>query len=132
MPSRKPPHKPQKRGNEQYVAIPYAWLRHPNFRRLSSDAVRVFLEMHLGFYGSNNGSVGFSVRQAAACLHSGQGRAKKALDELERLRFIECTRQSSFNVKTKTAREWRLTTQPMDKGAASNDWKKNHGSRLEV
>ena len=75
--------------------------------------------MHLGFYGSNNGSVGFSVRQAAACLHSGQGRAKKALDELERLRFIECTRQSSFNVKTKTAREWRLTTQPIAKGAAS-------------
>lgn len=124
MSRRKPPHKPHKRGNEQYVAIPYAWLRHPNFRRLSADAVRVFLEMHLGYNGYNNGQIGFSVRQAAHCLHSGAGRAKRAIDELEQFCFVECTRESSFNLKTKKAREWRLTTQPMEIGAASNDWKK--------
>ena len=124
MPSRKPPHKPHKRGNEQYVAIPYAWLRHPNFRRLSSDAVRVFLEMHLGFHGHNNGQIGFSVRQAKDCLHSGGGRATRAINQLEQLCFIECTRESSFNLKTKMAREWRLTTQPIEKGAAGHDWKK--------
>ena len=124
MPRSKLPIKPHKQGRGQYVAIPYDWLRHPNFRRLSPDAVRVFLEMHLGFHGHNNGQIGFSVRQAKECLHSGDGRAKRALDQLERLCFIECTRQSSFNLKTKKAREWRLTTQPMDKGAAGNDWKK--------
>ena len=124
MPHGKLPIKPFKEGKGQYVAIPYAWLRDPRFRYLSADAFRVFVEMHLGFHGSNNGSIGFSVRQAAACLHSGSGRAKRAIDELEQLRFVECTRQSSFNLKTKHSREWRLTTQPMEKGPPGHDWKK--------
>ena len=132
MPSRKPPHKPHKRGNEQFVAIPYAWLRHPNFRRLSANAVRVFLEMHLGYHGSNNGCISFSVRQAMDCLGSGSDKASKAIDELQDRGFIECILYSNFNLKTRKAREWRLTTQPMNKGAPGHDWKKNHGSRLEA
>jgi hypothetical protein len=99
-------------------------LKHPNFRRLSADAVRVWLEMHLGYYGINNGEIGFSVRQAAACLHSGLGRASKAINELTEAGFIICMRDSSFNVKNRSSREWMLTTQPMEIGAASNEWKK--------
>ena len=53
------------------------------------------------------------------------GRAKKAIDELIAGHFIICKRGSSFNMKTGRAREWMLTTRPMEVGAASNDWKKN-------
>ena len=84
MPRSKLPIKPHKQGRGQYVATPSEWLRHPNVRRLSSDAVRVFLEMSLGFHGHNNGQIVFSVRQAKECLHSGDGRAKRALDQFER------------------------------------------------
>ena len=124
MARRKLPTKPHKRSSAQFVPVPYDMLKHPNFRRLSADAVRVWLEMHLGYYGINNGEIGFSVRQAADCLHSGSGKASKAINELIEARFIVCTRDSSFNMKTRRAREWMLTTQPMGMGAASNEWKK--------
>ena len=74
--------------------------------------------------GSNNGEIGFSVQQAMDCLRSGSGRASKAINELMDARFIICMRDSSFNMKRRMAREWRLTTQPMEMGAASNEWKK--------
>ena len=124
MARRKLPIKPHKRSSEQFVLVPFAMLKHPNFRRLSADAVRVWLEMHLGYYGINNGEIGFSVQQAMDCLHSGSGRASKAINELIEARFIICTRDSSFYMKTGRAREWMLTTQPTGMGAASNEWKK--------
>ena len=124
MARRKLPIKPLKRSSAQFVPVTYDMLKHPNFRRLSADAVRVWLEMHLGYYGINNGEIGFSVQQAMDCLHSGSGRASKAINELIEARFIICTRDSSFNMKTRRAREWMLTTQPTGMGAASNEWKK--------
>ena len=124
MARRKLPIKPHKRSSGQFVIVLFAMLRHPNFRRLSADAVRVWLEMHLAYNGSNNGEIGFSVQNAMDCLHSGSGKASKAINELIEARFIVCTRDSSFNMKTRRAREWMLTTQPLRMGAASNEWKK--------
>ena len=103
-------------------------IKHPNFRALSADAKAVWLEIHLGFHGS----ISFSVRQAAECLHSGMSRAKKAIDELIAAQFIICTWGSSCNMKTGRAREWMLTTQPMGIGAASNDWKKQQPESCEA
>ena len=120
----KHPGKPHKRDKGQYVAIPYAMIKHGSFKALSADAVRVLIEMHLGFHGYNNGQIGFSIRQAMNCLGSGSGRAKKALDKLQELQFIACHAQSSFNMKTKKAREWEITYQPMPKGPPSHLWKK--------
>ena len=124
MAGSKLPTKPHKRSSAQFVPVLYEMLKHPNFRRLSPDAVRVWLEMHLGYHGINNGEIGFSVQKAMDCLHSGSGRASKAINELIEARFIICTRDSSFHMKTGRAREWMLTTQPTGMGAASNEWKK--------
>ena len=124
MARRKLPIKPLKRSSAQFVPVTYDMLKHPNFRRLSADAVRVWLEIHRGYHGVNNGEISFSVQQAMDCLHSGSGRASKAINELIKARFIICTRDSSFHMKTGRAREWMLTTQPMGMGAASNEWKK--------
>ena len=55
------------------------------------------------------------------CLHSGFGRASKAINELMEARFIICKRESSFNMNTGRAREWMLTTQPMEIGSSCND-----------
>ena len=124
MARRKLPIKPLKRSSAQFVPVTYDILKHPNFRRLSADAVRVWLEIHRGYHGVNNGEISFSVQQAMDCLHSGSGRASKAINELIKARFIICTRDSSFHMKTRRAREWMLTTQAMGMGAASNEWKK--------
>ena len=62
MPRKKLPIKPYKSDKGQYVRVPYDMIKHPNFRALSADAKAVWLEIHLGFNGSNNGFTGFSVR----------------------------------------------------------------------
>ena len=125
----KHPGKPHKRARGQYIGLPYSMLKHPAFQALSSDAVRVLLEMHLGFHGINNGQIGFSLRQAQRCLKSGSERAKRAIDQLQDYGFIVCHSNSSFTMKTKKAREWEITFQQMPDGQTSHKWKKiNHGS----
>jgi len=128
MSRRKHPGKPHKRDKGQYVGLPYAMLRHSAFMALSSDAVRVLIQMHLGFHGMNNGQISFSTRQAMQCLQSGSERAKRALDQLQVTGFIVCHAQSSFTMKTKKAREWEITFRPMPNGPPSHLWKKNNGS----
>ena len=124
MSRRKIPGKPHKRSKAQYIALPYSMIRSPYFKALSSDAVRVMIEMHLGFHGVNNGQISFSLRQAMACLHSGSERAKRALDMLQQYEFIICHADSSFNMKSKKAREWQITFQPMPDKPPTHEWKK--------
>ena len=125
----KHPGKPYKRSIGQYVGLPYSMLKHLAFRALSADAVRVLIEMHLGFHGMNNGQIGFSIRQAQDCLRSGKERAVRAMNQLQEYGFIICHAQSSFNMKSKKSREWEITFQQMPNGPPSHRWKKiNHGS----
>ena len=48
----------------------------------------------------------------------------QAFDQLQEYGFIVCHTQSSFNMKTKKAREWEITFQPMPSGPPSHAWKK--------
>ncbi len=121
----KHPGKPHKRKEGQYIGLPYAMINHPSFKALKPDAVRILIEMHLGFHGVNNGKIGFSYQKAQECLHSGSARVKRAFDQLQEHGFLVCHAQSSFNMKTKKAREWEITFQPMPNGPASHKWKKN-------
>ena len=129
MAKSKHPGKPRKRNNGQYVAIPYSMIEHPSYKALSPDTKCVLIEMHLGFHGHNNGRVGFSIRQAAKCLHSRKGRTTRAMNELQERHFIICHAKSNFNMKTKKSREWEITSQEMPSGPPSHAWKKlKHGS----
>jgi len=129
----KHPGKPHKRAKGQYVRLPYAMIKHGSFKALSPDAKCLLIEMHLGFHGHNNGQIGFSIRQAAQCLHSGKGRASRAMNQLQEYGFIKCHAQSSFNMKTKQSREWEITFQPMPDGPPSHTWKKiNNGSNSDT
>jgi len=40
--------KPHKRAKGQYLPLLYAMIKHPSFKALSADAVRVLIQMHLG------------------------------------------------------------------------------------
>ena len=122
----KPPTKPHKRQTGQFVGLPYYMLRSPQYRALSADARAVLIDMHLGFHGHNNGAIGYSLRQAMECLHSGSERAKRAIDQLQSSKFIVCRRASSFNLKTKRAREWEITFQPLPNGRPSHAWNKQN------
>ena len=99
-------------------------IKHPSFKALSASAVRVLIEMSLGFHGHNNGQIVLSTRQAAKCLGSGKGKAARALDQLQEYGFIVCQFKGSFNLKTKQASEWEITFHPMPDRPPSHAWKK--------
>ena len=59
--------------------------------------------------GSNNGRIGYSVREAAAEFHIGTSTVKRALDELQDRGFIVSTKKGAFSLKIRNSTEWRLT-----------------------
>ena len=72
------------------------------------------------------------MRQGLECLYSGMSRAERAIDEMIAAHLTICTGDSSFNMKTRRAREWMLTTQPIGISAVSNDWKKQQPESSEA
>jgi DNA-binding transcriptional regulator YhcF (GntR family) len=59
--------------------------------------------------GSNNGRIGYSVREASAEFHIGTSTAKRALDELQDRGFIVAMKKGAFSLKQRNSTEWRLT-----------------------
>jgi len=64
--------------------------------------------------GSNNGRIGYSVRDAASALHVGTSTAKRALDALQARGFIVAMKRGAFSLKQRHASEWRLTESASD------------------
>lgn len=60
-------------------------------------------------FGSNNGKIGYSVRDAAANLHISKSTAARALGVLQERGFIVAEKRGTFNLKLGHASEWRLT-----------------------
>lgn len=60
-------------------------------------------------FGSNNGKVGYAVRDAAANLHISKSTAALALVKLQDRGFIVAEKRGTFNLKLRHASEWRLT-----------------------
>jgi hypothetical protein len=60
-------------------------------------------------FGSNNGRIGYSVREGATNLHIGTSTAKRALDALQDRGFIVATKKGAFSLKQRNSTEWRLT-----------------------
>lgn len=112
----------------QYVPLPYAQLKSPAWRSLSGPAVKLWLELHTRFNGSNNGRLTLSFTEAAEILRMSKGTVQRAYDELQDRGFL--VRMKEGNWYHRRAHEWRLTTKPMEtpKGrvVASNDWARWH------
>ena len=117
-----------KRQNQegQYLNLSYFQLKSPAWRSLSGAAIKVFLELHTRFNGSNNGRVFLSLNEAAEILGLGKATVQRAYVELEAKGFIVKTRAGNWYHRQ--AHEWRLTLKPMQdaKGKRSpptHDWK---------
>jgi DNA-binding transcriptional MocR family regulator len=78
------------------------------WKSLSTPARAVYLQIARRYNGSNNGSIGYSVRRAADECNINKDTASRALNELAEKGFIERTKAGSFTNK-RVAAEWRLT-----------------------
>lgn len=115
-----------KRSQEgQYVPLAYAQLKSSAWRSLSGAAVKVWLELHTRYNGSNNGNVRLSMNEAVSALGIGKGTAQRAFQELQDKGFIALVEQGNWYHRR--AHEWRLTTKPMDtpkgRNAPTNEWR---------
>jgi hypothetical protein len=59
--------------------------------------------------GSNNGRIGYSVREAAATFKVGKSSAARALAILQDRGFIVARQKGAFTLKVRHSTEWRLT-----------------------
>jgi hypothetical protein len=96
-------------------------LRCPAWLALTPVAKAILLHIWVRHNGSNNAQIVYAVREARK-IRISQSSAARALDELVELGFLRVTRWSAFTVKSKEAREWRLTAEPVDGRPPTKDF----------
>lgn len=115
----------KKKGEGQYAPLPYAMLKSDAWRSLSGAAVRLFLELHTRFNGSNNGKLRRSYAEAAEALGLGKATVQRAFRDLQDKGFLVLTCEGNWY--DRQAHEWRLTTKPVQKvrgtQVPTHDWR---------
>jgi len=117
--------------SERFSMLPHYLQRSPAWRTLSPNAKAIYLEILLRFDGGNNGEISYSVRESEE-IGIGRNAASLALKELQHRGFIVIARESSFTLKTREARCWRLTAHGCGKELATKDftrWRPNEGEQ---
>lgn len=108
----------------QYAPLAYSLIRSPAWRSLSGPAIKVWIELHSRYNGSNNGKLFLSLNEAAEILGMGKATAQRAFAELSTKGFTALVTEGNWY--SRKAHEWRITTKPMEtpKGRilATNDW----------
>ena len=107
------------------MPLPYTQLRSPAWRSLSGPAVKVWLELHTRFNGSNNGRLTLSYGEAASALGMGKASVQRAFEHLIDHGFLVLEKKGTWY--SRRAHEWRLTTKSVDRvggrEAATHDWR---------
>lgn len=109
--SRKHDRTGRSKGEGRFVRIFQYMMKSPAWQHLGPLEVAIYLEMSSRYAGenSNNGRIGYSVREAATRFRVGKTTVSRALQELQEKGFIVCTTKGGFSVKIRRATEWRLT-----------------------
>jgi hypothetical protein len=91
-----------------YLLKTSAWLG------LSAGARAIYIQIAFRYYGSNNGRIAYSCRDAARECNLARDTAHRAFKELVDAGFIEETLHGGLSRKTRIASEWRLTAHKCD------------------
>ena len=109
----------------QYAPLPYPMLKSEAWRGLSNNAVRVFLELHTRYNGSNNGKLVLSYAEAAKALGIGKAGVQRAYKQLTDRGLLALEAKGDWYGRK--AHEWRLTYKPVQKAKGvsppTNEWR---------
>ncbi len=114
--------KGRNKGEGQYMPLPYNLTRSVAFRRLSGNALKVFIELRSRFNGANNGRLSLSYQDAADLLGMSKSSVKRAFDELVEKGFLKKRREGQWYGRL--AAEYILTTERHDGHLPTHDWKR--------
>jgi hypothetical protein len=100
----------KKRAEERFVRLTHGMMQSQAWRSLDGNARAIYIEMAMLYCGpgTNNGRIGFSVRQAARAIHVSKDTAARAMSHLQDRGFIVGVTKGSF-VRKRHATRWRLT-----------------------
>lgn len=95
----------------RHVRICHYMMETLAWKSLGAIPRAIYLDMASRYagHGSNNGKIGYSVRQAADELSIGKTTAERALIALQDRGFIVAMKRGAFSLKQRHASEWRLT-----------------------
>jgi len=110
--------------NERFLKLPHYMLRSVAWRSLSANARTLYVEIASRYNGQNNGQISYSVREACVAILISTATASRSFNELIDRGFLIVAQNSSFNLKTRLAREWTLTVEPLNGNPATKDFMK--------
>ncbi|HZH09298.1 MAG TPA: hypothetical protein VEZ24_02895 [Microvirga sp.] len=102
------------KGAARHVRLYHWLLDSPAWKSLTAVERALYIELSQRFYGSNNGRIGLSVRDAGDALHISKNTAARAFMTLQKRGFIAMVRRGHFDRKLRHASEWRLTEYSCD------------------
>ncbi len=123
----------KRKGEGQYAPLTYGMLKSDAWRDLSGAAVKLFLELHTRFNGSNNGNVRLSYGEAAEALGMGKATVQRAFGDLMAKGFVALEKEGNWYHRQ--THEWRLTTKPTQRAkgreSATNEWHRYRREKTE-
>src|SRR5262245_46445011 len=93
---------------ERFVRLTHDMMECQAWRSLDGNARAIYIELAKLYFGTNNGRIGFSVRQAAHAINVSKDTAARAVRHLQERGFIVATAKGCFDGKRQATR-WRLT-----------------------
>lgn len=118
--------KANQRGRTKYqnfVMLTYNLMDSSAWLSLSAHSQALWVHLRRRYKPDNNGKIPLSVREAAALLNCGKAKASESFDQLLDRGFIKIGKDSNFDQKEQSAREWIFTHEIMNGKAPTNDWK---------
>lgn len=106
---------------EPFVRLPIWMLRSEAWRTLSPNAVKLLIDLWSRHNGQNNGEIAYAVRDAEG-IGLAKSPAARAFEELVERGFLKVRRASTFTLKTKEARTWELSAEPVGGKATTKDF----------
>ncbi len=97
-----------------YVRLQTFMLKTLAWQELRANARVIYVELASRYYGSNNGRITLSARDAARLCHLNKNTVTRAFRQLVDHGFIECVTSGGFSRKVRHATEWRLTEHRCD------------------
>lgn len=101
--------KHKRKGKSKFIMIEAYVKRSAAWKALTPIERNAYIEVKWRYDGLNNGRIGLGCRELGDELGMGRDTAKRALNRLLAIGFIDKTKPSAFHVKNRAVTEWRLT-----------------------
>ena len=95
----------------RHVRVYHYFMQTAAWRSLKALERAIYIEIAARYAGdgSNNGRIGYSIREAASTFKVGKSSAARALETLQDRGFIVARKKGAFSLKSRHSTEWRLT-----------------------